>query len=385
MLEDRLAVARGRARRADGRPRPRRAPHRRERHRQERVRPRPDRPRPPPGRRRHGRGPPPGRDGRSSAPARPPRATTWRSAASASSTCGICSASPRRAPRSGSSSSSQLERWDTARNYDRLGLDDVHHELLGLRVPQGDDAGGAGPQPWRPWSKWRPATSCCAPGAPMRPATSSRASTSGWPVQASGLDDGRGRRRARRRRRGMSRRATKLTARPARADFLVLTGLSGAGKSQAIHALEDLGYFCVDNLPVALLPELLRPRMRRDEALARVAVVVDVRERRFLDGLSRGLRPPARHRRRAAGAHLPRGEPRPCCCGASARRGGRIRWRPTSRSPRASPDERRRWRASGPWPTRSSTPRDLTCTSCGRCSSACRAIAGSARRSCSRS
>ena len=38
--------------------------------------------------------------------------------------------------------------------------------------------------------------------------------------------------------------------------FVVLTGLSGSGKSQAIRALEDLGYFCVDNLPVALLPML---------------------------------------------------------------------------------------------------------------------------------
>ena len=38
--------------------------------------------------------------------------------------------------------------------------------------------------------------------------------------------------------------------------FVVLTGLSGSGKSQAIRALEDLGYFCVDNLPVTLLPML---------------------------------------------------------------------------------------------------------------------------------
>ena len=38
------------------------------------------------------------------------------------------------------------------------------------------------------------------------------------------------------------------------AGFIVLTGLSGSGKSQAIRALEDLGYYCVDNLPVSLLP-----------------------------------------------------------------------------------------------------------------------------------
>lgn len=79
----------------------------------------------------------------------------------------------------------------------------------------------------------------------------------------------------------MSRRKPKLTTRPSGLDFLVITGLSGAGKSQAIHAVEDLGYYCVDNLPVELLPDL-HALHRRDEALARVAVVVDIREKRFL-------------------------------------------------------------------------------------------------------
>lgn len=79
----------------------------------------------------------------------------------------------------------------------------------------------------------------------------------------------------------MRRSTPKLNARPSRADFLVITGLSGAGKSQAIHAVEDLGYYCVDNLPVALLPELYALH-RREEALAKVAVVVDIREREFL-------------------------------------------------------------------------------------------------------
>jgi RNase adapter protein RapZ len=73
----------------------------------------------------------------------------------------------------------------------------------------------------------------------------------------------------------------RLTTRPSRADFLVITGLSGAGKSQAMHAVEDLGYHCVDNLPLALLSGLYALH-REDETLARVAVVVDIRERRFL-------------------------------------------------------------------------------------------------------
>lgn len=79
----------------------------------------------------------------------------------------------------------------------------------------------------------------------------------------------------------MTKPTPKLTVRPSRADFLVITGLSGAGKSQAIHAVEDLGYYCVDNLPVELLADL-HALHRREEALARVAVVVDVREKRFL-------------------------------------------------------------------------------------------------------
>jgi len=65
------------------------------------------------------------------------------------------------------------------------------------------------------------------------------------------------------------------------ARFIVLTGLSGSGKSQAIRALEDLGYYCVDNLPVALLPVMAELAERQTEH-NRVAVVMDVRESRFV-------------------------------------------------------------------------------------------------------
>lgn len=64
--------------------------------------------------------------------------------------------------------------------------------------------------------------------------------------------------------------------------FVVLTGLSGSGKSQAIRALEDLGYFCVDNLPTTLIPTLAELSQRRSTELGRVAIVVDVREGGFL-------------------------------------------------------------------------------------------------------
>ena len=62
--------------------------------------------------------------------------------------------------------------------------------------------------------------------------------------------------------------------------FIIVTGLSGSGKSQAIRALEDLGYFCVDNLPTALIPTLAQLAVRG--AFAKAAIVADVREQRFL-------------------------------------------------------------------------------------------------------
>jgi UPF0042 nucleotide-binding protein len=66
-----------------------------------------------------------------------------------------------------------------------------------------------------------------------------------------------------------------------RTPFIVLTGLSGSGKSQAIRALEDLGYFCVDNLPTTLIPTLAKLSIRGGD-IDRVAIVVDVREGNFL-------------------------------------------------------------------------------------------------------
>jgi RNase adapter protein RapZ len=71
------------------------------------------------------------------------------------------------------------------------------------------------------------------------------------------------------------------TVAKARTPFIVLTGLSGSGKSQAIRALEDLGYFCVDNLPTTLIPTLAKLSIHGGD-IDRVAIVVDVREGNFL-------------------------------------------------------------------------------------------------------
>ncbi len=73
--------------------------------------------------------------------------------------------------------------------------------------------------------------------------------------------------------------------------FVILTGLSGAGKSQAIRALEDLGYFCVDNLPTPIMPTMAKLSLRG--GIEKVAIVVDVREGNFLSSFPevfKGLR-----------------------------------------------------------------------------------------------
>lgn len=64
--------------------------------------------------------------------------------------------------------------------------------------------------------------------------------------------------------------------------IVIITGLSGSGKSTAIRALEDLGFFCVDNLPPVLLPKFIELCKVSSGEFSRVAMVMDVRERAFL-------------------------------------------------------------------------------------------------------
>ena len=70
-------------------------------------------------------------------------------------------------------------------------------------------------------------------------------------------------------------------------ELLILTGMSGAGRSTVAHALEDLDWYVVDNLPPAILPELASQTSGSD--FASVAVVVDVRGGKFFDDLSASL------------------------------------------------------------------------------------------------
>jgi UPF0042 nucleotide-binding protein len=66
--------------------------------------------------------------------------------------------------------------------------------------------------------------------------------------------------------------------------IVVITGLSGSGMSSATNAFEDLGYFCVDNLPTTMLPTFARliTSGTGDQGIERAAIVIDIRERTFL-------------------------------------------------------------------------------------------------------
>jgi UPF0042 nucleotide-binding protein len=76
-------------------------------------------------------------------------------------------------------------------------------------------------------------------------------------------------------------------------DVVIITGLSGSGMSSATNAFEDLGYFCVDNLPLMLLPtfaRLVRPEDHNRPHIERAALVIDIREGRFLAEFPERLR-----------------------------------------------------------------------------------------------
>ena len=72
-------------------------------------------------------------------------------------------------------------------------------------------------------------------------------------------------------------------------EFLIITGLSGAGKSRAADVLEDLDYYCVDNMPVALMPRFAELCLATKGRYERVALVTDVREKDGFDELLKTL------------------------------------------------------------------------------------------------
>ena len=72
-------------------------------------------------------------------------------------------------------------------------------------------------------------------------------------------------------------------------EFVIVTGLSGAGKSRAVDALEDIGFYCVDNMPPTLLPKFAELCMQSQNKLSKVAIVMDVRGGELFNDLFDGL------------------------------------------------------------------------------------------------
>lgn len=68
-------------------------------------------------------------------------------------------------------------------------------------------------------------------------------------------------------------------------EFLIISGLSGAGKSRTADILEDLDYYCVDNMPIALIPKFAQICLAAGERYEKVALVTDIRERANFDEL----------------------------------------------------------------------------------------------------
>ena len=173
----------------------------------------------------------------------------------------------------------QLERWEPGREYDRLGLDDQRYEVLGVRIPMIR-------MPVAPGRNVAILVEVAARNQLLKSRGHNAAERLVEKLDRrldehavpDVVDVDQGGVLMREKRHAARRAArTAVTSR-----FVVLTGLSGSGKSQAIRALEDLGYFCVDNLPVMLLPMLAELTLRAGTEIARAAVVVDVREGKLL-------------------------------------------------------------------------------------------------------
>jgi UPF0042 nucleotide-binding protein len=71
--------------------------------------------------------------------------------------------------------------------------------------------------------------------------------------------------------------------------FVIITGLSGAGKSEAMRSFEDMGYFCVDNLPPTLVPKFAELCKQSDRKISKVALVIDIRGGDFFNSVFNAL------------------------------------------------------------------------------------------------
>lgn len=72
-------------------------------------------------------------------------------------------------------------------------------------------------------------------------------------------------------------------------ELLIITGMSGAGKSQAANILEDMGFYCVDNIPPAIIPSFVELSMHGTQEMVRLAIVTDIRGGNMFDDMPRVL------------------------------------------------------------------------------------------------
>lgn len=72
--------------------------------------------------------------------------------------------------------------------------------------------------------------------------------------------------------------------------LIIITGMSGAGKSQAVQVLEDMGYFCIDNIPPVLIPKFAELCIKGGERVRHVALIADIRGGEFFDAMSQSLK-----------------------------------------------------------------------------------------------
>ena len=250
----------------------------------------------------------------------------------ASSTSRTSTASPRSALSQRVELVVSLERWEAGQEYDRLGLQDEKFLILGVGAAAHPHAGGPGPEHRHPGG-----------GGRAQPAPEGTRLRRRPPVRGARGRDDRGRTAAppprpapARGAPGARAAAPRDDAAPARRDrrsearlgrdrrseprILIITGLSGSGKTHVARALEDIGWFCVDNLPTRAHPALRGPHPRprraapvgpgRGHARARLPEAVPARL------------PPAAGARASRPASSSWRRRRRCCSAASARRGG---------------------------------------------------------------
>lgn len=159
--------------------------------------------------------------------------------------------------------------------------------------------------------------------------------------------------------------------------LVIVTGMSGGGKTQASRYLEDLGYFCVDNLPPVFIPKFVELCKHSGGHVRKVVLVVDTRSREFFDTFVHTLNDMDKDDVPYEMLFMD-ASTRPSSA-ATRRRAAAIRWRRPRASPKASRRSASAWRRCARRRRTSSTRRNCARSTCATRSTGC-----SARRAASR-